>query len=494
MTEIFALRPRELGRVRILGLVEEGHLSLRAAAERLEISVRQARRLRRRLEAGGPAALAHRLRGRPPANRLEQAERERIVGLVRSSYTGFNDTHLHEALTEREGVRIGRETLRRLLRGAGVAPKRHRRPRQHRRRRDPVPVRGLMLQWDGSVHRWFGPDGPKVALMAAVDDATGRCEAAFFTPAETTVAYLQLLDGVLRGAGIPHSIYQDRHSALRRNDGHWSLAEQLAGRQDPTQVGAALEELGIRPIFARSAQGKGRIERFFGVAQDRLVAELAHRGITTIEPANEYLDELWLDEFNRRFGRLPRTAGSAYRRLGRLDRRKILALRYTRVVAADNTVTLGDLVLHIPPGPRHRSYAKARVDVRQHLDGSWTVYHQGTVIACHAPTPLVEPLRARVKTKATRAAKGTHQDILVYLLDGLDAYPELPPPPPDTPQPPPPPPNRNVNPHVNGNPHIKRQPMTHSTHNYPGHFRWAVKRTFLLGSDRGGPRRGAVSR
>jgi transposase len=412
----------------MLVLVEEGHLTLSAAAERMGMSLRQARRLRRLVEAAGPGALAHGLRGRPAANRLDEEQRARILALARGPYAGFNDTHFHETLVEREGLAIGRETLRRLLRGGGIAAKRRRRPRQHRRRREPVACRGLMLQWDGSVHRWLGPDAAKLTLMAAVDDATGRCEAAFFTAAETSVAYLQLLDQVLVRAGVPHSIYQDRHSALRRNDGFWSLDEQLAGRQEPTQVGAALEELAIRPIFARSPQGKGRIERFFGVAQDRLVAELGHRCIATLEQANDYLRRHWIGDFNRRFGRAPSTAGSAYRPLLGIDRKKTLSLRYSRVVAGDNTVTLGDLVLHLPAGPRGRSWAKARVDVRQHLDGSWSVYRLDELIARHQPTALAEPLHARVKTKTTRRTKGAHQDILVYLLDHDLDHDSTPPP------------------------------------------------------------------
>ena len=250
--------------------------------------------------------------------------------------------------------------------------------------------------------------------MAAVDDADGKVEAAFFTTRETSAAYLRLLQGVLKRSGIPQSIYQDRHGALRRNDGYWSLEEQLAGEQTPTQVGQALRELGIQPIFARSAQGKGRIERFFGVAQDRLVAELRSRGIVEMEAANAYLDKEWLAGFNRRFGRAPRKQESAYRRIAGLDLRQILSFRYQRTVSNDNVVVLGDVEIAIPPGPRGRSYAKARVDVRQHLDGSWSVYFKGQRIAEHDATPLSEPQRVRVKTRRSRPAKGADEAVLVY--------------------------------------------------------------------------------
>lgn len=421
MTEIVALSQKELSRARMLAVVVEGHLSLTEAAGRMGLSVRHARRLLSRFESDGVAGLAHGNRGRPAPNRLCAARRQQILELVEKRYRQYNDTHLCEVLAEREKIQIGRETLRSLLRAEGIRPKRKRRPRQHRRRREPSPCRGMMVQWDGSSHPWLGAEGPRWVLMAAVDDADGKAESAFFTEAETSAAYFRLLAGVLRRSGIPHSIYQDRHGALRRNDGHWSLQEQLAGEQTPTQVGQALRDLGVRRIFARSPQGKGRIERFFGVAQDRLMAELDSRGITTMEAANRYLQEQWLPAYNRRFGRAPRQQESVYRSLRGLDLRQILSFRYSRVVANDNTVTLGDLVISIPPGPRHRSYAKARVDVRQHLDGSWSVYYQGRRIAEHAATPLSEPQRVRVKTRRSRAAKGADEAVLVYF------------PPPDTP-------------------------------------------------------------
>jgi transposase len=424
MTEILAVSSRELSRATILGLVAGKQMSLTAAAERLGVSLRQARRLQRRFEHGGAKALIHKLRGRPAPNRLDLATALQVLELAQTDYLGFNDSHLREALAEREGIVMGRETLRRLLRRAGVLPKHRRRPRQHRRRRDPSACPGLMVQWDGSTHGWLGRKGPKWTLMAAVDDADSRCLAGFFVPGETSVAYLRLLEGIVRGAGIPHSIYQDRHGALRRNDGSWSLEEQLAGQQNPTQVGAALRDLEIQPIFAHCPQGKGRIERFFGVAQDRLIAELAHHRITSIEEANDFLRNHWIADFNRRFGRPPQKPVSAYRPLGKTDLNKCLAFRYSRVVAADNTVRLGDLCIQLPPASSNRSRASRRVDVRQHLDGSWTVYDHDKPIAQHPTTPLREPDRVRVKTRnRKRSGCKVHDDLLVYLYDDLTDSP-----------------------------------------------------------------------
>jgi hypothetical protein len=358
----------------------------------------------------------HGNRGRSPGNRIPGELREQILSWVEDRYAGFNDTHLREILAEREEVSIGRETLRSLLRAAGHRPKRKRRPRRHHRRRERSAQKGLMVLWDGSPHRWLGDDQPPITLMAAVDDADGELLDAFFIPQETSEAYLRLLRGVLLGHGIPASIYQDRHSALRRNDDSWSLEEQLAGRQRPTQVGQALEDLGIHPIFALSPQAKGRIERLFGVLQDRLLAEMRLDGITTLEAANTYLKQRGIRRYNRRFRKASRSPESAYRSRRGVDLHKTLAFRYQAVVLNDNTVRLGGLIIDIPPGPRHRSYAKARVDARQHLDGSWSIYYQDQTIARAPASPLAEPLRyLKPGGPSSRRTKAARQELFVYL-------------------------------------------------------------------------------
>lgn len=409
---------KELTRLRVLGGVLEGQLALQEAAAALGMSPRHARRLVHRLRQQGPAGLVHGNRGRSPANRTPDALREHILAWVEGRYAGFNDTHLQEILAEREGISIGRETLRAILRAAGHRSKRRRRPRRHHRRRERSAAKGLMVLWDGSPHRWLGDDRPPITLMAAIDDADGELLAAFFVPQETSEAYLRLLRAVVMRRGIPVSIYQDRHSALRRSDDSWSLQEQLDGRQRPTQVGQALDDLGIQAIFALSPQAKGRIERLFGVLQDRLLAEMHLDDITTLEAANRYLDELWIRRYNRRFRKAPRARAAVYRSRRGVDLHKILSFRYQAVVLNDNTVRLGGLTLDIPPGPRGRSYAKARVDVHQHLDGSWTVYYHHQSIA-HAPaSPVAEPLRFRKHAgPRSRRLRPVREELFLYLPD-----------------------------------------------------------------------------
>jgi len=404
---------RELSRFRVIALAHDGHILVKEAARQMGLSPRQASRLLARYQSLGAQGLIHGNRGRPPHNKLPATLGQQIVELAGNTYAGLNDCHLQEVLAEREGIRIGRETLRSLLREAGVKPKRRRRPSKHRSRRERSPAKGLMVIWDGSPHHWFGQKGPSCTLMAALDDADSELIATFFTPHETSAAYLRLLRGILRKRGIPASIYQDKHSALKRNDPHWSLEEQLSGEQTPTQVGQALKELGIQPIFAHSPQAKGRIERLFGTLQDRLVAELRLAGITDVETANRYLNRHWIRRFNRRFRKQAAVNTSCYRSAGGLDLNRILAFRYAATVANDNTVQLGGLVIQIPPGPGGLGYAKARVEVRQHLDGSWSVYHRDKLIARAAATPLKEPLRSR-RYRRDNLAKGAHEVVVLY--------------------------------------------------------------------------------
>ncbi len=406
---------KELVRYRVLSGVLEGQLALQKAAVTLGVSLRHARRLLHRVGAHGPQGLVHGNRGRSPSNRTPDELREQILAWVEDRYADFNDVHLTEVLAERENVSIGRETLRSLLRGAGYRPKRKRRPKKHHRRRERSPTKGLMVLWDGSPHQWLGEDKPAITLMAAVDDADGELLAAFLAPQETSEAYLRLLRSVVLGRGIPVSIYQDRHSALRRNDDSWSLEEQLAGRQCPTQVGQALEDLAIQPIFALSPQAKGRVERLFGVLQDRLLAEMRLDGVTSLEAANRYLEEYWIRRYNRRFRKHPRSRDTSFRSRRGFDLHQILTFRYQAVVFNDNTVRLGGLTIDIPPGPRDRSYAKARVDVRQHLDGSWTVTYQEQIIAQAPASPLAEPMRYLKKTTGHKRTKAARQEIFVYL-------------------------------------------------------------------------------
>ena len=393
MKEMVALSVREVHRIHVLEQVTKGTLSLKTGSEHLKISYRQAKRLIARYRSEGPSGLAHRKRGQPAQNAFSSSIRERVMQLHQKKYSQFNDTHFVQMLEEKEDLYINRETVRCWLRQAGIKPKRRRRPPRHRSRRPRRPQIGLMMQWDGSPHPWFGPQHPSCCLLHAVDDANGTALGLRFRPTEDAIGYLQLLDMVLRRHGVPVSVYQDRHSALQRNDKHWSHEEELAGCRFPTHVGRVLQELGVEPITAYSAQAKGRIERQGGTFQDRLIAEMALEGITEIDQANDWVESHFLDRFNKRFAKAPEKPGCVFRKISANERYLKVSFAYQATVANDNTIRLGGLTIDIPPGPNQRSYAKRRVLARQHLDGAWTVWLEESCIAKHPPTPLREPIR-----------------------------------------------------------------------------------------------------
>ncbi len=411
-TERILMGERQLQRWHLLKLVESGKTTLKEAGEKMGVCYRQAKRIKRTVGEKGIKGLVHGNRGRPSSRRLDEAIRKKVLALSKEKYWDFNDTHFTEKLREREGIQLSREAVRRLRRGAGFGPKRKRRGPKHYKRRQRMVQEGWMVLWDGSPHHWFGPEQPPCCLMAAKDDATGKIVAARFFPFEGTAGYLWLLKHMIQEYGIPVSIYQDCHGSLRRNDNHWSLEEQLAGRQEPTQVGLALDALGIRPIFALSPQAKGRIERAFGTLQDRLIAELRLAGIITLKEANAFLKK-FLKAFNRKFSVPAADAQSAWRKLSPgLDLDRIASIQYRCTVGNDNALRLGDLILDIAPGPQGKSYAKEKVELRQLLDGSWRVYHKDQLIAKHRATSLQEPIRTFKRDKGH--AKATNDYAWIY--------------------------------------------------------------------------------
>lgn len=371
--ETYTLSQKELQRVAVISSCIQGNLACARAASLLDLTPRHVKRLKSRLRQGGEAALAHASRGRPSHRRLPQPVRDRILQLARTTYAGFNDHHLCEKLVEKEGLSIGRETLRRLLRSAGMGSPRKRRAPTHRQRRLARAREGEMLLLDASLHRWLEDRGPQLTLLGFLDDATRQVLVAAFFPTEDARGYFLLLRRLLRRFGVPLSFYGDRHGVFVRNDDHWSLEEQLAGKREPTQFGRALDQLGITYIAAQSPQAKGRIERLWGTFQDRLTSELRLVGAAELDAANQVLRRFLLD-YNRRFARAPRDTQKAWRPAPEnLDR--ICCFHHQRSVSNDNVVQWGGRRFQIPPQPHRFSFAGAKVHLCESLEGKISIYY-----------------------------------------------------------------------------------------------------------------------
>lgn len=390
--ETFTLSRKELHRPGLLKALCGGRLTTAQVAAALGITGRQVRRLRRRFERAGPAALVHGNRGRPSPRRLPVAVRDAVVHLMTTVYVGFNDTHLTEKLREAHALQVSRETVRRWRQALGHPPTRARRAPRARRRRAPAAARGALIQIDGSPFAWLEARGPELVLLGAVDDATTEILALQFRPAEDVHGYTTLFRDVFLRHGVPLAVYGDRLNLLVRNDTHWSLEEQLAGTQAPTHLGRILQSLAVGYVAARSPQGKGRVERLWATLQDRLVSELRVRAIATPEAAQAYLPE-FIADFNRRFGKPPAARDAVWRRPPR-DLALLLGCRYRRVVARDNTVRLGPRLVPLRGG---RSYAGRTVEVRELLDGRVVVLHDDIIrgeVPSPGPTFILKPRRA----------------------------------------------------------------------------------------------------
>jgi transposase len=374
--ETFTLSQKELQRVSVISACIKRDLACARAAALLCLSVRQIKRLKKRMREDGEAALAHANRGRLSHRRLPGAVRTKIVQLARGTYAGFNDHHLHEKLVEREGFSLSRETLRRLLRNNGIGSPRKRRAPAHRQRRLRSARLGELVQLDGSPHDWLEGRGPRLTALSMQDDATGKILAAQFFPSETTFGYLCLLRQLLRRHGVPLAFYGDHSGVFVRNDDCWTVDEQLAGKRQPTQFGRALEQLGVTFIAANSPQAKGRVERLWGVLQDRLSSELRLAQAADIDSANAVLRK-FIADYNRRFARRPRDTETAWRPAPpNLER--ICCFLHERIVSNDNVVQWEGRRLQIPPQNRRFSFAGAKIQLYQSLDGRISLYYRDT--------------------------------------------------------------------------------------------------------------------
>ena len=396
------MNKKEQRRLMVLNKLEKGEMKNEEAAQLLCLSGRHVKRLRSAYRMKAASALAHGNRGRKPVHALSEEVCNRIVELIQHRYMGFNQQHFTEMLMEKEGISVSRSTVRRILSRAGIRSPRRRRPPKHRKRRERYPQEGMLLQIDGSPHEWLEGRGPRLSLIAAIDDATGKVVGALFREQEDAQGYFLLIKQIVATYGIPMALYHDRHGIFERSPlDKESIEDQLEGGRALTQFGRLMEELEITSISALSPQAKGRIERLWGTFQDRLVSELRLARVGTLIEANGMLKR-FLPDHNRRFAVPPVQAGSAYRKPpARFVPDEVFCFKYRRIVAKDNVVRFAKHRLQIIPSNGRASYASARVDVHEHMNGSLAVFHQGKCLLT-TPAPYeASVLRARTGARPT---------------------------------------------------------------------------------------------
>ena len=416
---------KEFQRVKVIENAVGGRLSVREASRLLQLSERQVQRLKRRYQPDSLDWVQHGNCGQRRPWAVSLPQKQLILRLARGKYQGFNDSHLAEKLRAEENLTLSRETVRRILRAAKLASPQKRRARRYRCRRIPRPRFGMMVLTDASRHDWLEGRGPQLTLVGFQDDATRQILAAQFQwEPENTVGYLRALHAMITAQGIPLSLYRDRHNIFQRNDAHWTLAEQLSGKQTPTHFGRALEELGIEQIPAYSPQAKGRIERAWRTCQDRLVSELRLAQATTLLQANAVLQRFCAD-YNLRFAHPPADHACDFRPLPRrFDLARCLSLHYQRVVGADHVVRLGQQLFALPALPGHRGYARETVELSHQLDGMLRIY-RGDHLLLTVALPLKEQLDGR-PAALTPAAKKKRLTPRIYNFSGHPALTAVP--------------------------------------------------------------------
>lgn len=319
---------KEATRLGVMKQIDKKILSMRKAGEEMGVSLRQAKRIRRRYILHGALGLISKHRGKISPNRIDPELKSEVLAILRrEEYTGFGPTLAREKLCQRHGTYLSDETLRKWMLEGGLWEAKKQRVRRVYQRRVRRSRFGELLQGDGSRHAWFEDRGEVCTLVIFIDDATGQLTAGKFLPAETTEAYQSILEEHLMKYGRPLALYVDKHSIFRTN------RETL--KDSETHFARVLRELDIELICAHSPQAKGRVERANGTLQDRLIKEMRLCKVNTIEEANRYLPT-FIEDFNRRFGKEPRSTENAHRSLRESDDlERIFARRSSRIVSKD---------------------------------------------------------------------------------------------------------------------------------------------------------------
>jgi len=407
------LQDRRMQKFRdVLTRWERGALSMMEAGELLGMSERQFRRYRDRYEEEGLEGLIDRRLGRPSPKRVPARDLRQMLDLYRDCYRGWNVKHFHEHLVRDHNFQWGYTWVKTQLHAAGLV-ERARRRGAHRRKRERKPCEGMMLHQDGSPHSWLAGQAP-LDLIVTMDDATSTIYSALLVEEEGTASTFRGLLEVFIAHGLPCSLYTDRGSHYFYTD----KAGEAVDKDRLTQVGRALDRLGVEHIPAYSPEARGRSERMFGTLQDRLVKELQHAGIHDMGRANQWIREVYLPRHNARFAKPAAVAEKAFVAVDPELLSETLCIEEERVVGRDNTVAYEGLKLQLPESRMRAHYVKARVKVREYPDGSLAVLHgprclcrydqEGRQIA--APTlvrlaPCSTPSRPGLEAPASAARK-----------------------------------------------------------------------------------------
>lgn len=387
---------KERDRLKVLHEAKQKKLTHKQAAAQLKMSERQLRRLLKRFRTEGDRAVIHGLRGRGSNRKVPaKTEESAMAELRRPECRGFGPTYAAEHLRAKLRIEVGKDTVRKWMVAAGLWKPRKRHVEQVHGWRERRACCGELVQWDTSVHDWLEGRGEAIHLIAMIDDATSRMFARFVRH-DTTEENMHVLWAYLERYGRPLEFYTDKASLFH-------ITPKRSDNQDPKQVGMtqitrALAELGIHRTSAHSPQAKGRVERCFGTAQDRLVKGLRLAGAKTLEQANAYLESTYLPEWNVRWTTAPRNATDAHRPITDLhDLAASLSHVEQRSITTNYTFPFDRNHFQIARESVVVGMRGQKVRVEARLDGSIAARYQGKYVIitpCGAKRPIAAPSRA----------------------------------------------------------------------------------------------------
>jgi len=414
MTGLFQMTMKEIDRYHVIKQVISKKIKQREAARELNLSTRQIRRLVKKVKANGAPGLKHGLRGKNSNNKLPEQLIEKVNELVSTTYEGFGPTLAAEKLEERDGLIISVSALRERMISTGEWKQKKQKPR-HRKKRDRRSRFGELIQIDGSPHKWFEIRGEPCNLINFVDDASSDVAKSELVKSEDRKTLMRLTKEFIEEYGRPASIYVDRHSIYKVNR-QATIEEELKDLQAETQYERAMRELNIKVIFAHTPQAKGRVERSFGVDQDRLVKEMRLESISNMEDGNKFLHEYYLPKRNKKFSVEPKNSTSAFRPLlpeHNLD--TIFSCRTKRTIHNDYTVRYKNKWFQIAKNQKKRVFAKNKLEVEERLDDSIHLRYKGIYLKYKE---IIKRPKKLSKAKVATRKYVNEMKILNHALDG----------------------------------------------------------------------------
>ena len=365
------MSPKELSRLEVMQRLAEKRMSQKEAAEDLELSERQVKRLWKRYREKGVGGLVSIRRGKPSNNRLSADVEQAVVDLLHSRYADFGPTLAHEKLVELDGLQLSIGSVRKIMIGEELWKAKKVRKVQAYQMRERRACFGELVQIDGSPYDWFEGRAPECTLLVFIDDATGKLMQLLFVESESFFSYCRAAEGYFTRCGKPGAFYSDKHSIFRVNQPTRGSTDAL------TQFGRAMQELHIQIICANTPQAKGRVERANQTLQDRLPKELRLRGISDWEAGNAFLPE-FMDDFNRRFAVLPRSSHDAHRTLSKSENlARIFSWQESHVLSNNLTLQFRKTVYQIQVDRPSYAMRKAPVTISLDAQKNVTILYKG---------------------------------------------------------------------------------------------------------------------